>query len=696
MMIKNDSLKLFLAGASILFWELVLIRWLGASVRIVAYYSNFILIAAFLGLGAGALAGRIKIPIQRLILPLLILCVLIGFLLGNFFILNPDITDEYVWLGAPTGVEGKSLISGFGLALPYWPVLLGIFLTVLLLFAGLGRWLADLFKKFSPLKAYSIEVGGSIIGIILFALLSSAQTSPLLWFTVGFALIIPALEIKIRDYFLALAGIAVVVVLSASVAAEFIWSPYYKIRIAPLNQIYDLKNQQLAQISNTKTYSLTVNNDYHQFAMDLSPRTGEHAFFQSWRWLYDRPYQTAEKNSAPDGPILIVGSGTGNDVAAALRNTKDTLIDAVEIDPAILKLGQQYHPERPYDNPRVKIINDDARSFFTRADKKYSKIIFGFLDSHTLMSSFSSVRLDNFVYTKESMEQVKNILLPGGEVWLTFASNKPWLHQRLINLLDSVFDYPTTFEIDSVNLYANGFIYKNGKAAAGTEVVVEKPSFDPNVKIPTDNWPFLYMKNPTIPNQYLIFMMWIIILGISFLSLLKKEERGIKLTYFFMGAGFFLIETSNIVSLSLLYGSTWIVNITVFLGILSLILLGNLACQITAKPRYTLLFILLLSSVTASYLIQPSSLLMIDSAIIQSLLAGLIFLGPVFFASLIFGHLIKQETNLPQAYGSNLLGAAIGGSLEYFSLMLGIKPLLLITFAFYLVAFIHLKSKAKR
>ena len=36
---------------------------------------------------------------------------------------------------------------------------------------------------------------------------------------------------------------------------------------------------------------------------------------------------------------MIVGSGTGNDVAGALRNGSSA-VDAVEIDPAILRLGE--------------------------------------------------------------------------------------------------------------------------------------------------------------------------------------------------------------------------------------------------------------------------------------------------------------------------------------------------------------------
>ena len=73
-----------------------------------------------------------------------------------------------------------------------------------------------------------------------------------------------------------------------------------------------------------------------------------------------------------------------------------------------------------------------------------------------------------------------------------------------------------------------------------------------------------------------------------------------------------------------------------------------------------------------------------------------VFLGPIFFASVVFGHLIKQEKNLYQAYGSNLLGAVIGGSLEYFSLVMGIKFLLIFTFGFYALAFVFLMTSNPR
>lgn len=92
---------------------------------------------------------------------------------------------------------------------------------------------------------------------------------------------------------------------------------------------------------------------------------------------YNLPYKLKEGKS-----VLILGAGSGNDVAAALRNGADH-VDAVDIDPVILKLGDTRHPERPYDSPKVTQVCDDARDL-NRATSKYDLIIFKGLDSHTI------------------------------------------------------------------------------------------------------------------------------------------------------------------------------------------------------------------------------------------------------------------------------------------------------------------------
>lgn len=68
--------------------------------------------------------------------------------------------------------------------------------------------------------------------------------------------------------------------------------------------------------------------------------------------------------------MLIVGAGTGNDVAGALRMGAKR-VDAVEIDPMLVDLGRKSHPEKPYTNPRVSVHIDDARSFLKKTGKKY-------------------------------------------------------------------------------------------------------------------------------------------------------------------------------------------------------------------------------------------------------------------------------------------------------------------------------------
>jgi hypothetical protein len=76
--------------------------------------------------------------------------------------------------------------------------------------------------------------------------------------------------------------------------------------------------------------------------------------------------------------------------------------------------------------------------------------------------------------------------------------------------------------------------------------------------------------------------------------------------------------------------------------------------------------------------------------------AVVVFLGPVFFGGLVFARLIERETRLYEAYGSNVLGAVLGGTAEYLSLVLGFRFLLALALAlvFYLAVFLLLRGRA--
>jgi SAM-dependent methyltransferase len=664
----GPGLRLLLCGAAALYWELVLIRWTSSCVRIVAYYSNSILIASFFGLGVGALLARRPWRLERLAIPALALAVLVALALAGFEHPNPENPDEFVWIGTPFGVQRlQAPAAALSVVLPL------VYLTTALVFVVFGQWIGRLFGELPPLRAYSIEVSGSLAGILLFALLSRLGAGPPAWFSVGLVLVVAGLPRGRASYALAVVGALAILVPTIPFARQFVWSPYYRIYSAPLLSIVDRERRRPVQLQPGMGYTISVNNDYHQMLLDLRPRADEHAFFKAWRALYELPYLDDAK--LPPGPILVVGAGTGNDTAAALRRTRRRIV-AVEIDPQIAALGKRLHPERPYDDPRVTLRIGDARTTFQTTSERFALVVFGFLDSHTLLSSFSSVRLENFVYTRESLEHVRRILRPGGKVAITFASNRNWIHQRMVALLNEVFARRTLLAREQHRpAYTNGIVYQSYRLPPETSGDAG------SVIVPDDDWPFLYLRSLAL----------VVLLALGSLLLLPRGERRLRLPYFFLGAAFFLLETGNVVSLSLLYGSTWIVNVVVFGGILLLVLLGNLTCS-RAESRDLLMpaFVLLVASLALSLLLRPAMLLQIEQPLLRGAAAVAVFLGPVYFAAIIFARLIRNEQHLAAAYGSNLLGTMVGGASEYLSMLLGFRFLGALVLLFYGVVFLLL------
>ena len=78
-----------------------------------------------------------------------------------------------------------------------------------------------------------------------------------------------------------------------------------------------------------------------------------------------------------------------------------TRVDAIEIDPVILALGERYDPEHPCRDARVKNIVNDARSFLRSTGDKYDLIGYGLLDSHALLRSASSVPYGSFYHSHQ-------------------------------------------------------------------------------------------------------------------------------------------------------------------------------------------------------------------------------------------------------------------------------------------------------
>src|SRR5205823_12586938 len=136
--------------------------------------------------------------------------------------------------------------------------------------------------------------------------------------------------------------------------------------------------------------------------------------------------------------VLIIGAGSGNDVAAALMSGAKH-IDAVEIDPVINSIGRADHPNRPFDDPRVTVHFDDGRSYLRKTRRKYDLVIYALVDSLVLHSGYSSVRLESFLFTEQAFRDLKDHLKPGGVVAIYNYYRQGWVVGRLAKLMGRVF-----------------------------------------------------------------------------------------------------------------------------------------------------------------------------------------------------------------------------------------------------------------
>jgi hypothetical protein len=145
-----------------------------------------------------------------------------------------------------------------------------------------------------------------------------------------------------------------------------------------------------------------------------------------------------------------------------------------------------------------------------------------------------------------------------------------------------------------------------------------------------------------------------------------------------------LLETSAITRLSLLFGSTWIVNVVVFTGVLLMVLAANLVADMAKPLPIHVVYALLVASLVGAYLFDLRWVLFAPLAVRLAVAVGLAGF-PVFFAGLVFSDLFKGETNdtVVQAFGFNLVGAMIGGLAEHMGVVIGLDELLLVAAVVY-------------
>jgi spermidine synthase len=668
------SLGLWIAVAAGLglFAELMLIRVHASYFQLFAYFKNVSLLSCFLGLGLGYTLGpkgRVATP---LVLPLLVLQI------GAMYWLRYQTPAEA--LQNPVSEQfafGIRQASGLRHFLSAYGFMAAVFAFNALCFVPLGHLVSRLMRRIEKLPSYSWNLVGSLAGIALFYLLSYLWTPPLVWLAILAVALAPFLVRPLSS--LVPSGLALIIgvgVLSLSFRQyeTDIFSPY---------QILTLNEQPGAPVE------IRVNNVYYQRMLDLaSQRTGPDAEF-TWRDHYDLPYHFTE----PGAKVLIVGSGTGNDVAAAVRNAAGQ-IDAVEIDPAILKFGEERHPAAPYQAENVTAHVADARAFIRRADERYDLIVYGLLDSHTLLSGLSGVRLDSYVYTVEGFREARSRLRDGGLIVLTFSVIGFELGRKLYLMLEEAFDGQQPVVLSTK--YDRGYTFLIGETMDRSRLQPPEglndvtPVFaSPEVvaDVSTDDWPFFYMPLRTYPASYIVMILMLLLISLLFVKQLAPGSSGSwSAPCFFLGAGFMLIETKGITELALVYGSTWVVVGAVIAAILVLAFLANLVVIRWGAPRPSVTYGLLVGSLILGMVASRWVVAGLGTGASQLVLPILLTL-PLFFSGVAFSTELKRSSSVAVALSSNLLGAMLGGFLEYNSMYFGFRSLYFLAIAMYLLAF---------
>jgi hypothetical protein len=641
--------RLIALSALMLFVELGLIRWSGSYILYLAFFTNFVLLASFLGVGVGFLRARSP---------------------RDGFRWAPVALAVFLFFLAVFPVEGGRVggelrfVGGFGWpALPKWLSLGAVFALAFVVMATIAEGVGRTFVRFAPLEAYRWDILGSIGGIVAFSALAFLHAPPLAWGVIAAISFLWLLGRPTPTQAAALAAmLAILALLSFTPRTD--WSPYYRITTTPP--------------AADGSIAIAANGRPHQRIMPLSTMERDQAFrFEPYAHLPGNPLTN----------VLVVGAGSGNDVSIALSRGAEH-VDAVEIDPLLYGLGRDLHPDRPYRDPRVDVHVEDARSFLHDTDARYDLVLYAIPDSLTVLAGQSSLRLESYLLTVEAMREVRDHLRPHGAIAM-YHYYLPAVIDRYASALDAVFgDRPCLDLAPGAGPRPRTVLTATMDPADLTcDERWRRPAtvIDPV----TDDHPFAYLVGSGIPVFYQVTLLSILIASAVAVRAVAAPFTAMRpyVDLFAMGAAFLLLETSNVVRFALLFGTTWVVNALVFAGILVSV---YLAIEVSRRVRFrrrAALYLCLFAAIAVAWAVPPGSLLGLG-AVPRFLAAVALGFTPVFIANLVFADRFRDVGSSVIAFGTNLLGAMVGGVAEYAAIVFGYRALLLLVAVSYAIAFV--------
>lgn len=689
-----------IAGLS-LFMELVMIRWISGLFPVLQLYKNFILLACFCGIGIGYALSKAKTLYLPVCLPVLALTLIlfIAFRFGSdAHVLSIFKATKMGPIAIMYQYEAATLIGKIGYFLPILILLTVTFILNVLVLLPVAQFCGFLMEQIkTPIKSYGCNLLGSIAGVVLLFIISWLWIGPVIWFGISAAVILWfLLDVPPVRRAGLIAATACVVALSLPVepTVHNIYSPYQLI-------------QTSTHYKDGRLWFLASGSYYQAVQGDWPEEDSQHAFQDTNEYLdfWVLPYSMSDNQDS----AMIVGAGVGNDPAAALVMGFDH-IDAVEIDPSIVTIGLNAQPSHPYHDDRVNAIVNDARGFIRQTKNKYDAIHYGAQDTTILLSHGESARFDTFVFTREGIAESYSRLKDGGtlSMWMTldgYSHIADKMYSILRNLPDA--SAPRVFEYTLVNrdmfpdkrqllftakkkgeLTVPPELLETGNIVEVTEKFTSSYG-EKELDIPEDNWPFFLMEKKSIPFNYIISLM--LVLALSWYLLQQfLPSQGLKkplLPFFFLGAGFMLIETKAITEMGLTLGNTWHV---IAITIMAVLIMAYLANQFVAhhKNNVSLIaFLLLFLVIIGGYIVSIQGGIHIDG-IMGKMAVILLLTSPMFFSGIIFSTLFKTTDDVSGAMAYNIMGAMMGGILEYSAMKFGYSMLYLIAFGAYAMAWV--------
>ena len=272
-----------------------------------------------------------------------------------------------------------------------------------------------------------------------------------------------------------MAGVIALLVLE-SLAPGQLWSPYNKLTI---------RNEH---VGGQPAIAVSANNVPYQNAVSLDAmRRGNPSYFY--------PYRHVTRASL--GNVLIIGAGTGNDVAVALSEGARH-IDAVEIDPLLLLRVGQAHAESSLPRAAGSACTSmTAVPTWQDTHQRYNLILLALPDSMTALAGQSALRLESYLLTEQSLAAAKSHLAPGG-TFAMYNYYQPFLLSRYATTLEDVYHQTPCVELQPGHSGGRRLavltVHPGGPVAACT-TYWQGPSLAPA----TDDHPFPYLRSPSIP-----------------------------------------------------------------------------------------------------------------------------------------------------------------------------------------------------